>query len=330
MKKFYDKFRWISLCLCIILSVDLIGQGTATVTGSTVNSAGNSAIPSIGDGGCGTAPQSTGGPFSAGSAWSGGTVFVSAALGTAPSCGAAVLASVNVNFTHTWTGDLDIFLRNQTTNQIIALSTANGGGGDNFSNTRFCDNAACTSVTGGAAPFSGTFRPEGLGGGFCALGPVPNVATLASFPFVSGHVYELIIYDNAGGDQGVMSSWSLVFAAAPPAIPVPAPVTLGLAPGLCTPAPVPCLAANACWTGLRYTTAAVTAATICDPSTVGSLCTASGIVFTAPGTYNITWIAHNDCRFVLATQMVTIQDLEPPVFSPACPTVVTLNAGPGE
>ena len=195
MKKFYDKFRWISLCLCIILSVDLIGQGTATVTGSTVNSAGNSAIPSIGDGGCGTAPQSTGGPFSAGSAWSGGTVFVSAALGTAPSCGAAVLASVNVNFTHTWTGDLDIFLRNQTTNQIIALSTANGGGGDNFSNTRFCDNAACTSVTGGAAPFSGTFRPEGLGGGFCALGPVPNVATLASFPFVSGHVYELIIYD---------------------------------------------------------------------------------------------------------------------------------------
>lgn len=131
-------------------------------------------------------------------------------------------------------GDLDIFLRNRTTGAIIALSTGNGGSGNDFANTVFCDNAACASVTGGAAPFTSTFRPEGVGTGFCAGEPVGTIATLAGFPLVGGHIYELIIYDGSGGDFGatiflVFSFCSLIS----PALVVAPAVTIPLTPGTC-------------------------------------------------------------------------------------------------
>lgn len=91
---------------------------------------------------------------------------------------------------------------------------------------------------------------------------------------------------------------------------------------------VPRLAADACRENLRYLIGpAISAATICNPATTGSPCT-TGVPFTSAGVFTINWIAHNDCRFVLATQMVTIMDTELPTFTPACPKggLVTLNA----
>src|SRR4051812_37957640 len=44
------------------------------------------------------------------------------------------LASVCLNITHTWVGDLEIYLQSPT-GTIIPLSLQNGGGGTNYTNT---------------------------------------------------------------------------------------------------------------------------------------------------------------------------------------------------
>lgn len=137
--------QWCLSVLGILLSVSL--ATAQTFNGSIINTAGNGAIPSAGTGGCGVEPQT---------AATGGTRFnnVVAGLGAG-----ATVASVQLNFTHTFDGDLDIYLVSPG-GQVLELSTDNGGGNDNFTNTVFCDNAA-TNITAGAAPFTGTFRPEG-------------------------------------------------------------------------------------------------------------------------------------------------------------------------
>src|SRR5262249_3569572 len=72
--------------------------------------------------------------------------------------------TVSLNINHSSDSDLDIFLQGPD-GTIVELSTDNGGSGNNYGNgcaqrTTFDDNAA-TSITTGAAPFFGTFRPEG-------------------------------------------------------------------------------------------------------------------------------------------------------------------------
>jgi subtilisin-like proprotein convertase family protein len=78
------------------------------------------------------------------------------------------IAKVSVSFylTHTWDADLDVFLIGPDGTEV-ALTTDNGGTGDNYGSscaiggrTVFEDDAA-TAITTGAAPFVGTFRPEG-------------------------------------------------------------------------------------------------------------------------------------------------------------------------
>jgi autotransporter-associated beta strand protein len=78
----------------------------------------------------------------------------------------ALLAKVTVslNINHNSDSDLDIFLQGPD-GTTVELSTDNGGTGNNYGNscaqrTTF-DDAAVTPITSGAAPFFGTFRPEG-------------------------------------------------------------------------------------------------------------------------------------------------------------------------
>jgi autotransporter-associated beta strand protein len=75
---------------------------------------------------------------------------------------AKVVVSFNIN--HGSDSDLDIFLQGPD-GMLVELSTDNGGSGNNYGNscaqrTTF-DDAAGTSIIGSAAPFFGTFRPEG-------------------------------------------------------------------------------------------------------------------------------------------------------------------------
>jgi subtilisin-like proprotein convertase family protein len=124
-----------------------------------------------------------------------------------------VITDVNVaiNLTHTFDGDLDIFLISPD-NTVVELSTDNGSTGDNYTNTVFDDEAG-TLITAGAAPFTGSFQPEGFLSDFDgenALG-----------------LWTLRIIDDTGADVGTLFSWSLTIDSNAPSS-VPEPGTLSL------------------------------------------------------------------------------------------------------
>jgi subtilisin-like proprotein convertase family protein len=101
---------------------------------------------------------------------------------------------VRMNATHTYTGDLDIFLVGPQ-GQRVELSTDNGGSGNDFTGTVF-DDEATISITSGSAPFTGNFRPEG---------------SLASLDDISSAgTWQLEITDDAGSDQGQLLDWTLI------------------------------------------------------------------------------------------------------------------------
>jgi subtilisin-like proprotein convertase family protein len=73
------------------------------------------------------------------------------------------IADVDVrlaSLAHTFDGDLVVSLTSPA-GTTVTLANRVGGGGDNFVNTVFDDEAAATIGSGNAAPFSGSFRPNG-------------------------------------------------------------------------------------------------------------------------------------------------------------------------
>jgi subtilisin-like proprotein convertase family protein len=101
--------------------------------------------------------------------------------------------NVKLNITHTYDGDLDIFLIAPNGTRI-ELTTDNGNAQANFVNTVFDDEAA-TSITAGAGPFTGSFRPEGL---LSSVDGIPANGT-----------WTLEITDDANADSGTLNSWEL-------------------------------------------------------------------------------------------------------------------------
>lgn len=125
------------------------------------------------------------------------------------------IANVTIDLIHTFDGDLGIFLISPT-GEALELSTGNGGGGDNYTNTIFTDNAAMY-ITQGAAPFSGEWRPEGRQQN---IDPPYGNAPLGTFTFVNTFTgvnadgdWTLYINDFLGVDVGVLNSWSITFNA---------------------------------------------------------------------------------------------------------------------
>lgn len=115
--------------------------------------------------------------------------------------------NLTLNINHTFDADLDIFLTHGST--TVELTSDNGGGGDNFINTTFDDEAA-TAITAGAAPFAGSFRPEAL---------------LSLFDGSDAFgTWTLSITDDLGADVGTLNSWSLDITGNN----VPEPATIGL------------------------------------------------------------------------------------------------------
>ena len=107
---------------------------------------------------------------------------------------------MRLNLIHTFDGDLAISLISPTGTQV-SLSNRVGGGGDNFTNTVFDDEAG-TSISAGTAPFTGSFRPS------TPLNAVDGQA-------MSGN-WRLRIEDLAGIDEGSLTSWSVVITTACP------------------------------------------------------------------------------------------------------------------
>jgi subtilisin-like proprotein convertase family protein len=94
---------------------------------------------------------------------------------------------------HTYDADLDIYIKHPDGTERM-LSTDNGGSSNNYVSTVFDDEAA-TAVTAGAAPFTGSYRPE---------------ATLSIFDGkAAAGTWTLRVYDDSRGDTGTLSAWSI-------------------------------------------------------------------------------------------------------------------------
>jgi uncharacterized repeat protein (TIGR01451 family) len=120
------------------------------------------------------------------------TTFTSSV--TVPDTDTVLDVNVRLNATHTYDGDLDIFLIGPDSTRV-ELTTDNGDSGENFVDTIFDDEAA-TSITTGSAPFTGSYQPEG------------SLATLDGQP--ANGTWTLEVTDDAGVDQGTLNGWNLI------------------------------------------------------------------------------------------------------------------------
>jgi subtilisin-like proprotein convertase family protein len=107
----------------------------------------------------------------------------------------AVVQDVNVtvNITHTYDHDLTLSLITPA-NTPITLAAQRGGSSNNFTNTTFDDEAAI-SIASGAAPFTGSFRPEQ------PLSVTDGLSGAGSWRFKA--------VDAAAQDLGTINSWTL-------------------------------------------------------------------------------------------------------------------------
>ncbi len=106
------------------------------------------------------------------------------------------IVSVCIDIETDWLSDLRIFLR-APNGALLELTTNNGGGGDNYTNTCFSPSAT-TFIQNGTPPFTGFFRPEGM---WTALNGAP----------VNGN-WTLVASDAFGlNDIGQFNWWSITF-----------------------------------------------------------------------------------------------------------------------
>jgi uncharacterized delta-60 repeat protein len=131
-------------------------------------------------------PEFPGGPFTVVS------TFDVSGVGTS-----IVDLDVRLDITHTWDADLTVTLVSPSGQEVLLFSEV-GGPGDNFDDT-ILDDEAGTSITAGAAPFAGRFRPEQL---LSSLdGTNPN------------GTWQLRVFDEVDGDGGSLNGWALVIDA---------------------------------------------------------------------------------------------------------------------
>ena len=102
---------------------------------------------------------------------------------------------VGVEITHSYTGDLTLSLMNPNGDTVV-LANRVGGSGENYTGTFFADDAT-SSISSGAAPFTGRFRPAE---------PLSGIINGA----LDGN-WTLDVRDDAGADTGTLLSWSLLF-----------------------------------------------------------------------------------------------------------------------
>ena len=114
------------------------------------------------------------------------------------------LSSITINLTHTFDGDLIIYLFDPCGNSI-QLAANNGGAGDNFTNTTFIP-AASTGIASGVSPFNGTFVPAGGAMAWAAF-----IAASQGCAGANGN-WLLVAGDEAGGDTGTIDNWSMIFS----------------------------------------------------------------------------------------------------------------------
>ena len=103
--------------------------------------------------------------------------------------------NVQVDISHTYDGDLEIYLIGPDGTQI-ALCLNRGGSGNNFTGTIF-DDEADLPIAEGTPPFTGSYVPEELLEAFIG-------------DYTAGN-WILHIFDNDINDQGTLNNWCLQF-----------------------------------------------------------------------------------------------------------------------
>ncbi|MDB5336396.1 MAG: Protein of unknown function precursor containing a C-terminal secretion signal, partial [Planctomycetaceae bacterium] len=101
--------------------------------------------------------------------------------------------NVTLSIDHTRDSDLSVFLVSPQGTRVQLFNNV-GGVGQNFTSTTF-DSQANTAIDLGAAPFTGTFSPQGTLSAFNSQDP--------------NGVWTLEVHDNATGQTGTLKSWSL-------------------------------------------------------------------------------------------------------------------------
>jgi subtilisin-like proprotein convertase family protein len=104
---------------------------------------------------------------------------------------ASQIISLNLNINHTYDGDLVISLMAPNASSIM-LANGLGDAGQNYVNTTFSTSG--TPITSGVPPFTGVFTPQ------------------ESFSLLTGSSlgdWTLNVYDQYGGDNGVLIDWSI-------------------------------------------------------------------------------------------------------------------------
>jgi subtilisin-like proprotein convertase family protein len=107
---------------------------------------------------------------------------------------------VCINIAHTFDADLNVFLQ-APNGVLLSLTSDDGNGGNNFTNTCFSTANANVIGTGGNnnAPFSGSYAPDGAGG-FNVFNGTP----------VNG-VWKLWLADDLDFESGNLLNWSITF-----------------------------------------------------------------------------------------------------------------------
>jgi subtilisin-like proprotein convertase family protein len=126
---------------------------------------------------------------------------VQSALPVAGLGGVVTDVDVKLDLTHTYDADLFVFLTSPA-GRTVQLVGGAGGAGDNFTGTVLDDEAA-TSITSGAAPFAGRFRPQGSLSDFDGQG--------------ADGTWTLQVYDDGQYDVGTLRNWSLTLTTGDPA-----------------------------------------------------------------------------------------------------------------
>lgn len=129
---------------------------------------------------------------------------------------------VVVNVSHTWVGDVSLAL--QHPDGTVAVLVARAGGrsnhsGDNYVDTVFDDEAS--TAFGGAAPFTGSFRP------------LDRLDALDGKPWAG--TWALLAEDADAPDSGSITSWSLRRRTCSPLVPNQAPNAAISGPGTAAP-----------------------------------------------------------------------------------------------
>ena len=152
-------------------------------------------------------------PDHSNSSYSYPTITLSGSNGATLASTDLIIVTININ--HHYTSDLDIFLVDPLGTKAMLLSSDNGESSNDYINTVFRTDAS-NPITGGSAPFTGTYLPEGsittapVRTGAVSEGTYNLVIPASSLngALIDG-AWSLRVFDDDNNDSGNFANWSL-------------------------------------------------------------------------------------------------------------------------